>query len=503
MPRSAPIIQFRLSDFIGENPPLAQLEFIDAPEPEICWVGGFGCGKTVGLCAKFIMILLRYPGSRLMLCRRTYDELMKTTKQSFFRVAEPLKQAGLIERPRNWDYKEQTNYLRLTTGAELHFSNLEDFTKFKNIEVTGVGIDQAEENEYEIFQMLKRRMRSTFRQKEVPPAARQMLLVANDEGRNWLWDRYHPNSIGVVPQRRFIHSTSLENPHLDDAYLKELLSMPPDWVNKYVYARMDAHSGKLLPDPIVVSSCFPPPEMDIYLAVDHGESTVCSAHWGFENTLDHVIPPGIPPGGTCIFREYWREGATVEEHARNILAMSQKIRVVSRVMDHTAFRLTQARKGGIRSSIADIYRDCGLVLTPSVGNPEARVERINVIQGRGLYVTKDCPNYIRQAPHYHTKVNRRTGLPEIVNKSTYHAVDSVGYLLMSMPNSGPRVRMDVDENELPPWLRPNSDYWKVAKDEQARQFAVANYQDRSRDSGVTAPFGSGYDDFWGDAFGNV
>ena len=486
-------IQFKLSDFVGGQPPLAQLEFIEAQEPEVCWVAGFGAGKTVGLCAKIILIMLRYPGSRFLLCRRTYDELMKTTKQTFFRVGEPLKKAGLIERPfRGWDYKEQTNYVRLTTGAELHFSNLEDISKFKNIEVTGIGIDQAEENEFEIFQMLKRRMRPTFRQKEVPSSARQILLIANDEGRNWIWDRYHPQNVGVVSQRRFIHSTSLDNPHLDDAYIKELLSMPPDWVNKYVYARMDAHTGRLLPDPIPVPSCLPLPQLEVYLAVDHGESTVCCAHWGFENTLDHVVPPGIPPGGTCIFREYWREGATVEEHARNIVAMSQNLKVVSRVMDHTAFRMTQTRQGGIRSSIADLYRDCGLVLVPSIGNPDTRVERINIVQGRGLYITKDCPNYIRQAPHYHTKVNRRTGLPEIVNKSSYHAVDSVGYLLMSMPNLGPRGMLGEDEmSGTPPWLRPDADYWLKSKDEQARQFAVANYQDRQGDSDspMVDPFG--------------
>ena len=270
--------------------------------------------------------------------------------------------------------------------------------------------------------------------------------------------------------------------------------MPPEWVNKYVYAKMDSHSGRLLPDPQVTAACWPPPEVDIYLGVDHGESTVCSAHWGFLNTLEHTIPPGIPPGGTCVFREYWKEGATVEDHARNISAMSQHLKVVSRVMDHTTFNLTQSKRGGVRSSIADLYRDCGLILTPSVGNPDTRVERINVVQARGLYVTKDCPNYIRQAPGYHTKMNRRTGLPEIVSKSTYHAVDSVGYLLMSMPNPGPIGGRAWDPDELPPHLRPDHEYWKASKDEASRQFAVNNYRDHGL-SQDTDPYEGGDDAF--------
>ena len=496
MPRSAPTITFRLSDFVGDNPPAAQLEFVEAPEPEVAWIGGVGGGKTVGLCAKAIMVMLRYPGSRVIIARRTYDELIKTTKQTFFRVAEPLKKAGLVDRPRNWDYMEQTNYLRLTTGAEVHFSNLEDETKFRNVEATWIGVDQAEENDLDFMLFVKSRIRQTFRQREVPPAGRQFCVIANDEGHNWIWRRYCPESVGVSSRRHFVHSTSLENSYLDPETLKDLLDRPPAWVNQFVYARMDSSTGRLLPDPMIVGSCYPPPETDVYLAVDHGESTVCCAHWGFENTTEHSIPPGILPGGTCVFREYWMERADIEAHCRNITAMCQKLKIVSKVMDHTAFRLTQSKIGGIRRSIADIYRDGGLILTPSVGNPEARVERINVVHGRGLYITKDCPNYIRQAPGYHTKVNRRTGLPDIVNKSTYHAVDSMGYLLMSMPNSGSRARMEWDPDDLPPHLRPEAKYWQETRDEVSRQFAVANYRDKGRDSNIVDPYGATYDDFW-------
>jgi phage terminase large subunit len=190
--RAAPTLHFRLSDFIGDNPGLPQLEFIEAPEFEVAWIGGVGGGKTVGLCAKAIMAMLRYPGSRVILARQTYDELIKTTKQTFFRVAEPLKLAGLVEKPKNWDPKEQTNVFRLSNGAELEFSNLEDQTKFRNVEATWVGVDQAEENDVEFMMFLKSRIRQTFRQSTVPPAGRQFCLIANDEGHNWIWKRYCP-----------------------------------------------------------------------------------------------------------------------------------------------------------------------------------------------------------------------------------------------------------------------------------------------------------------------
>lgn len=492
MARPRDAIQIKLSDLIGPAPPAAQVEFVTATEREVCWISGFGGGKTVGLAAKCIKTMLEYPGSVCMIGRRTYDELRKTTKKTFFRVADPLAKAGLIDRPRNWDPQEKTEYLRLTTGAELYFTNLDDETKFKNLALTWVGIDQAEENEWDLVAMLNQRLRPEFRAREVPLEARQLCLIANDEGRNWLWERYVPQAVGYVKGRRFIHSTSFDNPYLSKEYLADLLRMPSEWQDKYVFAKLRAGSGRLLPDPVTIPRFRPPPHWPVYRGIDHGESSVCSAHWGTVNP-DPLPYQGVPGRGVCVFQEYWQEASDVEHHARAILGRSEGYDIVSTVLDRRSFSLTQSRRGGLRSSIADLYAECGLVCAESAGDPETRVERITLAQSRGLVVTEECVHYLHQAPKYHTKLNRRTGLPEIVNRQRFHAVDSVGFLLMAMPLGGP-VGPPPDPDAPPAFLRPDHPYWLAARDEASRQFALANYRDR-RDE-TTEPYGGALDGFF-------
>lgn len=483
-------VDIGLSDFLGKTPGLTQLEFVLAGDREVCWVGGFGCGKTFGLAAKAALHMVKYPGSKSMLCRLTYDEMISTTKQTFFIVAQKLYDLGLVERPRNWDYKESTNFVRLVNGSELSFKNLEDPTRrYKNFELTFVGIDQAEENEFEVFEILNNRLRRTANTKHIPENARQIVLIANDGGFNWLYERYHPEANTDPIRRRFFHATSLDNPHLDQEYLRDLLNNSPEWVDRNVFAKMRKDQGRLLLDPKIIDTFSPPPGANVYLGVDHGESSVCSAHFAWVN--DTGSQYGIvPPWWTVIFREYWKEGEAVDTHAREIRLKCEDINVISKVMDHTAFRLTQTKKGGFRRSVADVYADCDLFLVPSVGDPEARIERYNSVASRGLIVTRDCPNLIRQIPKYHNKMNMRTGKPEIVKRSTFHAIDSVGYTLMSIPRPGNPINQQGPDplSDVPAHLQPGHPYWKQVRDDASRNFALANWQEREMESTETVPF---------------
>lgn len=422
-----------------------------------------------------------------MLCRLTYDEMISTTKQTFFIVCQKLYDKGLIERPKAWDYKESTNFVRLVNGSEISFKNLEDPSRrYKNYELTFVGIDQAEENEFDVFEILNNRLRRTADTKHIPENARQMVLIANDNGFNWLHERYHPDSNNDPVQRRFFHATSLDNPHLDQDYLRDLLNNSPEWVDRNVFAKMRKDQGRLLIDPQRTQSFEPPAGAICYLGIDHGESSVCSAHFAWYNGLEQPVGP-VLPGFTCVFKEYWSEGKSVDHHARAILDLCARYNVPSRVMDHTAFRLTQTKKGGVRNSIADVYADCGLFLTPSVGNPEARIERYNLVASQGLIVTEECPNLLRQIPRYHSQVNKRTGNPEIVRRSTFHAVDSVGYTLMSIPRPINRNLQPIPD-DLPWHLNAANPYWLERRDEQSRQFAIANHEEKESESLETAPF---------------
>ena len=422
-------------------------------------ITGFAAGKTRGACAAAIVHAVRFPRAKILLGRKTYAETVNTVKQPFFQMAEPLYEAGWFIRPDKWDYREGTNHARLINGSQFIFSNLDDPVKFRNEEYSLVIVDQAEEIDEVLWETLTGRIRWN----ETPPEAWQIIAAANDNGHNWLWRRFvqfptlhaenprrcrlhpycifeegHPSAEGF-PQdlpcstRRFFHGTTLDNKHnLSPRYLAVLLSHPPQWQKHFIYATMEGGAGRLLPDPIVIPFLEPPQHWPKWRAIDHALNSPCCCYWITVNS-DEFEHRGIAPNSIYVYREYWQEKRSVDQHAAGIIAASGKERYYDTVIDRSTFNLTQSRRDGGRVSIADLYAEEGLPCSPSVGDPFARVERIISAHNRGLVISNLCPNLIRQMPDYYAEAGKADGLYKIVNKSSFHSVDALGYGLMVIP----------------------------------------------------------------------
>jgi len=92
---------------------------------EVAAVTGMGGGKTYAACVAAMRHAVRFPQSRILIGRLTYDEMLRTTKDTFFKMVEDKKLKGYFERPTRWDVRERTNYARLHNGSEMFFSNLD------------------------------------------------------------------------------------------------------------------------------------------------------------------------------------------------------------------------------------------------------------------------------------------------------------------------------------------------------------------------------------------
>src|SRR5574341_82908 len=240
---------FKLSDLLGDTPAPIQLDLLNCKEFEIGLISGFAAGKTRGICAAAIAHGVKYPNAKVLIGRKTYQEMMNTTKQPFFNMAEKLQKAGWFTKPTQWNYREGTHHARLINGSQFIFSNLDDPIKFRNEEYSMVVVDQAEEITEEIWEILIARIRWD----RVPPEAWTAVAAANDNGHNWVWRRFvdfpekhaaqsyrctkHPFCVfkeGHIDDegnprdipcstRRFFHGTTLDNKHnLSPRYLSEI-----------------------------------------------------------------------------------------------------------------------------------------------------------------------------------------------------------------------------------------------------------------------------------------
>lgn len=466
-------------------------------------ITGFAAGKTRGVCAAAIEHAVRYPGAKILIGRKTYNETVNTVKQPFFAMATILRDGGWFAKPRKWDYREGTNQAQLVNGSQFLFSNLDDPVKFRNEEYSMVIVDQAEEINEELWEILIARIRWA----KVPSSSWRAIAAANDNGHNWMWRRFvafptdharslkrcrldpmcvfddgHPNDRDM-PQdipcstRQFFHGTTLDNKHnLAPRYLSVLLSHDWSWQQRFIYATMESGEGRLLPDPKVVEYFKPPSHWPKWRALDHALNSPACCLWLTVN-IDERPFGGVDPDAVYVYREYYEPERSIDQHTRGILDSSTGERYQCDVMDKSAFHLTQSRTGGIRVSIADLYReesDGKLLWVPSVGEPFARVERIITAHRRGLAIARDCRHLLKQMPEYYAEASKSSGLFKIVNKSDFHAVDALGYGLMVIPINAARELAEEPGESKPDYMKREMDpIERVHHEKELRRFKKA------------------------------
>ena len=444
-----------LAHLLGTEYNNLQKDLILAPEFEIAAVTGMGAGKTYALCVGAFRHCMKYPGANALISRLTFRELIDSTKRQFFELVESKALNEFVVLPKRWDYREGTNMVRFVNGSEITFANLEPgrLDKLKNIEYSWIGIDQAEEIGFDTYQILLLRCRLNA----VPGAERKIISIANDEGDNWLRRRFltfeQPHGRPTAKNtRRLLRSSSLENPHLDEATRSLYLSMPDAIRARYVYATMDAGSTRLIPDFRVIPGFDPPAHWPRWLGVDPARSTgVTCAIWVAVNP-DADEYKGVKPNAPFIYKEYWAEGREAEVHAAEINRLTGPHPLRGRVMDHSAWASTSLSKKSGSTSVAQLYVNAGLGVAPSTGDEWARVGLFLQAQQRGLVVSEDCHNLRRQGPEYRVRgqaVFDHTGAAKnlkIVGKQHFHTVDAAGYAFSILPTRvGPNDLTQIED----------------------------------------------------------
>jgi phage terminase large subunit len=163
-----------------------QAAFLVSEKRFCCFIGGIGVGKTLVLLLKAVKWCEEFPNSTCLVVRKEYTDLRDSTLIDFKRYfgSEP-------NSSRDVDFDNGSKILFRHAG-EIGHANL------RNMTLDAVFIEQGEELDTdEAFTFLRDRMRG----KAHPRGLQQINVIANSNGRNWIW-------------RRWIHE-----PESDDFYI--------------------------------------------------------------------------------------------------------------------------------------------------------------------------------------------------------------------------------------------------------------------------------------------
>lgn len=202
-----------------------QLEFITGKYKNVAYVGGFGSGKTLAGCLRTYLLANHIPGNKIMVLRRTYRELLDSTKRTFMEWLPPELFAG--ERK-----QEEIVYIRDRTGgvSEVWFRSLNKPEKFKSVEIGAYWIDEATEATEDEVQFLNGRLRL--------PAAkhfRPAFFTTNPCPKShWLYKKFKANADPKLDL--LLQTSTYENrDNLPEGYIDELeRTYPPDWIEMYL-----------------------------------------------------------------------------------------------------------------------------------------------------------------------------------------------------------------------------------------------------------------------------
>lgn len=192
-------------------------------------ISAIGTGKTMCLLLKCKLFCETYPNTLALIIRKEYTDLRDSTISDF-------------EKYFNVQINVQDKSFTFPNGSKILFRHGAEMNVLKNLNLSFIGIEQAEEFEDEkTFDFLRDRLR----RQNAP--IRQLCIIANARGHNWIWQRWIGGADEVVEldtatgQFEFrsgeyhgATATSFANEkNLPDDFIADLRAMEQDSPNHY------------------------------------------------------------------------------------------------------------------------------------------------------------------------------------------------------------------------------------------------------------------------------
>ena len=263
-------------------PQVHQKRFFDSTAPYLCRVGPWGDGKTLSMIMKGMTLSQLYPGNEGLIIRSKYNALQRSTIRDFtdwtgIKVPEQKKQVTIPG-----------------CASVIHFAHTENMADFiegiQGMNLSWVGIEQADEMDSpDIFEMFFGRLRriltpnleiqkklvrrgiikkvirnfvnmpgckndveATEERDRIEQAimdvlglpVRQIMVIANACGHNWIWKRWNPQSkhhLTLEDGYEYQEGLPFENATLPKSTLRGWQSLKKTSPKKYNRYVMNSH----------------------------------------------------------------------------------------------------------------------------------------------------------------------------------------------------------------------------------------------------------------------
>lgn len=430
---------------IGYTPTAKQAEFHAATEFDVLFGGSLGGGKSRALMAEAIRDCALYPGIRIGAFRRSYGELKESLVPELAAMDFGSAVGG------HWNGTEFE--LRFRNGSLLmlrYAENIVDATRRQGGQYQKLLFDERTLTPPDVVAYLESRLRSG--RADIPVLGVRSTANPGGPGHGAVRARYidatnFGEHIVTDPEtgttRRFIPSSMVDNPHLDDTYRRRLKSLPAAMRKAMLDGDWGVFAGQMFTelthDRHVITPFTLPETWRRYNGVDWGFRAPWAVLWG---AVDE-------DGRVYIYRELYATQVGESDQAKQILgAEHDGEHIVSRYADDALW----ADRGEAKQ-IAEIYADNGVYLTRAGKGAGSRVtgwQRIHSYMAEAPACAAHralgwdtCPmlHLFPQVTNLYTELRdlpySTKGNPEDADAGAVdHAADALRYLLANL-GTGP------------------------------------------------------------------
>lgn len=195
-----------------------QVEFHKLNTRYKAFIGGFGSGKTKAGVWEVIDKGMKYPKNTILIARKYGTDLRDSTQKMFFDECPP----QLIR-----EYIKSQRKVVLINDTEIFFRGLDDLNKVRALNLGMWLIDEASEIQYEIFDMLKGRLRL-----DTVPRHYGIIVTNPPNTNHWIYKCF------VEKQDKdysYVQTSSFDNTFLPKEYLENLMKeYPESWIRRYL-----------------------------------------------------------------------------------------------------------------------------------------------------------------------------------------------------------------------------------------------------------------------------
>lgn len=183
--------------------------------------GGFGAGKTFLGVIKGLSVLSANPGATWLVGADTWSRLQKTTWQTYERV---LSDAGIRYKT---NQSNKTIKIPRLANAMIMFTGLDDPKALRSVNGIGGHLEESSLLTLSAYEEFIGRLRQAE-----PGVPIQVILTTNPQPqKGWQYDLFHTRAgrheveirgKTVVVNRRRVIASTLENPHVSDAFIANM-----------------------------------------------------------------------------------------------------------------------------------------------------------------------------------------------------------------------------------------------------------------------------------------